>query len=455
MTELGQTADPKALIPGDADAIESRAQLLSQHGQTWDRVGSDLKKIDPTSWTGQASAAFREKFSQEPPKWLKGSDLLKDVSKSLTDHANTLRWAQGQASEAIARWQEGEEETKKAVAEYNQAVDQANARNEENAAAGSAARTTVQEFSDPGAEIRQEAQDTLNRARQQLQQAGDRAQAAIVGKDPKAGGGLLGDLVNAVTSGWKGSGKAGASGPGAGLDMSGPNGDSLGEIKAYAKLVSADASGHYGNDLFQLDGSASAQVGAEATASAGWEGNEAKAEADVQAGLTAQADGKFHSGPVTLEGSATGLAGAQANAGVSAGWAALKDYGNKREDGPEIADGVKADASAFAGAKGSVEGGADVGGIGISGSVDGSAGAGVNAGYEFGETKDGDFTVGGNIGAAVGLGAGGEVAVTVDPKEIEENTQKVADAVGSTAGHVASGVGHDASSAAHKVEGWL
>lgn len=458
MSELGQTSDPKELIPGEPDTVEDHAKLVNQQGETFDDVGSGLKKIDPAGWSGPASDAFRQRFGQEPPKWLKSSDFLKEVSKSLTDHAGTLRWAQGQAAEAIARWREGEEATTKAVAEHNQAVQQANAQNKANAAAGDAAQTTVGAFVDPGEKIRQEAQEILNRAKQQLQQAGDQTASGIAGKDPKSGGGVLGSLVNAVTSGWKGTGSAGVTGPDAGFDAHGPKGNSLGEIKAYANLVSAQAKGHYGNALFQLDGSAEAKVGAEGTASAGFYGNEAKAEAEAKAGVSADAQGKAHSGIFTLSGKADGFAGAEAGADGSVGWQGLSSKTGTEAPGPnspEVVNGAHLGADAFAGAKGEASATADVSGIGVTGGVDGQAGAGANAALDVGQTKDGKWHFGADAGAAVGFGGGANVNVTVDPHEVMQSTQKVAHAVSGTAEHIGNDVGHKVSSTAHKVAGWL
>ncbi|MEB3367654.1 WXG100 family type VII secretion target [Saccharopolyspora mangrovi] len=136
MAELGQTSDPKALIPGEADSVDDTVRKLRRQSEEFGAVGDRLKRVDVVGWTGEASHAFMDLFSKEPPKWLKVSDLLDSASKSLTEYASTLRWAQGQAAEAIARWEEGESATAKAVAEYNAAVDQANAQNQANAAAG-------------------------------------------------------------------------------------------------------------------------------------------------------------------------------------------------------------------------------------------------------------------------------------------------------------------------------
>jgi len=103
MAELGQTTDPRALVPGTPDALEDGAATLRKHGEHLESVGSSLEKIDFGGWMGQAADAFREKFAEEPPKWLKTCDLLDATAKTLTGYADTLRWAQSEASAACPR----------------------------------------------------------------------------------------------------------------------------------------------------------------------------------------------------------------------------------------------------------------------------------------------------------------------------------------------------------------
>jgi hypothetical protein len=423
MAELGQTTDPKALIPGAPETVEDHAKKLTKLGERFDEVGNDLKKIDVGGWTGPASEAFTGAFSKEPPKWLKSSDILADISRALTDHAGTLTWAQSQAAEAIALWQEGEEASQKAAAQHNAAVDEANKQNQANAAAGSQDTVTAGAFSDPGEKLRKEAQELLTRAREQLDQGGQRTASAIAGQDPNAGGGALGGLVEAVTSGWKGEGKAEASGPDAGVEMSGPGKGSLGEIRAFAELGKASAEGKIGNDLFNMEGKAEAMVGAEATASASFTGTGVEGQAEVFAGAKASAEGSINAGPVGVNGSAEGMAGA--NAGVN---------------GSVGKDGVNLGAEAFAGAKGSVEGGADIGGIGVSGTAEGWAGAGAEAGVDMGMNEEGKFEIGANAGAAVGLGGELGFKVTVDPDKVTKTVGDAAGAVGDAAGAVGNTV---------------
>lgn len=186
MAELGQTADARKLIPGEPDAIDQNVLAIRGRGETMDLAGDSLKKINTDAWTGAAGDAFRDKFSYEPPRWYQGSDAFESAAAALDRYVNTLRWAQSQAAEAIQLWAQGEEATRQAIAHYNTAVDAANRQNQSNAAAGNPTIVQVAAFSDPGETDRQAARDMLDRARQQLNEAGDRAGAAIRVEGDKA-----------------------------------------------------------------------------------------------------------------------------------------------------------------------------------------------------------------------------------------------------------------------------
>lgn len=148
-------------------------------------------------------AVFRDKFSYEPPKWLTAGDSFDDASIALAGYADTLRWAQRQATQAIVLWEEGEAATRQAQSQHNAAVAQANAQNLADAAAGNPTVLQVAPFSDPGETVRRAARDTLDRARAQLAEAGDRAAETIRARTEGAPeesswlddvGGFFGDL---------------------------------------------------------------------------------------------------------------------------------------------------------------------------------------------------------------------------------------------------------------------
>ncbi|MBC6447148.1 putative T7SS-secreted protein [Actinokineospora xionganensis] len=180
MAELGQTRDPKELVPGDARAIDDNVTAIRGRGAAMENAGNGLKAIDSGAWQGQAGDAFRDEFGYEPTRWYQAGDAFDACAKALSGFAETLRWAQGQAIEAISLWDQGESATRQAKQAHDQAVTDANARS----AAGEP--TVVAPFSDPGEAKRQAARDLLNRARQQLTEVGDRAAGVIRGEGDKA-----------------------------------------------------------------------------------------------------------------------------------------------------------------------------------------------------------------------------------------------------------------------------
>jgi hypothetical protein len=125
MTELGQTHDPRALVPGDPAAIRANAEALRARSDHVEKAGDGLVDIDTGAWTGQAAEDFRDKFSYEPNKWYLAADSLATAADALTTYAHVLAWAQQQAAEAIRLWDEAQAQTQQAAKAYQQAAAQA------------------------------------------------------------------------------------------------------------------------------------------------------------------------------------------------------------------------------------------------------------------------------------------------------------------------------------------
>jgi uncharacterized protein YukE len=161
MAELGQTHDPRALIPGDPAAIRANAGALQARSDHVAKAGDGLVDIDTGAWTGQAAEDFRDKFSYEPNKWYLAADSLATAAQALHTYAHVLEWAQQQAGEAIRLWDEAQAETQKAQQAYGKAAAQA------------PPEQPVGPFLDTGASGRLNAVDTLSVARKQVATAGD------------------------------------------------------------------------------------------------------------------------------------------------------------------------------------------------------------------------------------------------------------------------------------------
>lgn len=219
MAELGQTQDPRELVRGDPHAIEENVRVLRARGERACDAAVGLRAIDTGSWTGQAATRFHEEFSYTPAQWYEVSDVLVTSGEVLELYAETLRWAQGQAAEAIRLWNEGERATQQAKAQHDAAIADATRQNEANAASGIPIVITVDPFTDPGEASRQAARDILGRARHQLQTVGDESAEALRGLTPpeetdvasEIGHGLLdiagfvplvGEAADAINAGW-------------------------------------------------------------------------------------------------------------------------------------------------------------------------------------------------------------------------------------------------------------
>lgn len=125
MAQLGQTADPTALIPGDPQDIYAIEAHLVEYGDLLREAGAGLARIDTgAGWSGAAADAFRDVFHGQPGKWLQAGDAFHAAADALDDYAATLTWAQGQAANAITTWSAGDAHHLAAQQTLNQAISQ-------------------------------------------------------------------------------------------------------------------------------------------------------------------------------------------------------------------------------------------------------------------------------------------------------------------------------------------
>jgi type VII secretion system ESX-1 substrate len=57
MAELGGTHDPRALVPGDPDAIAENARALRGRAKSAGDAGDGLRAIDTGAWSGAGRRA--------------------------------------------------------------------------------------------------------------------------------------------------------------------------------------------------------------------------------------------------------------------------------------------------------------------------------------------------------------------------------------------------------------
>jgi hypothetical protein len=430
MAELGQTEDPKELVPGEPETVTGTADELRARAATMGDVAADLAGVRVPDWEGPASSEFWDKFSPEAANWRLARDAMTSAATTLDGHASALSWAQGQAAEAIALWKAGEQATRAAM-ESGSLVSPLGLP------AGPQAFGPA--FADPGAGLRQQAVEVLGRAREQLDKVGNAGASALekqAGKGDGAPNWLTGPaqfvdkngpqkvavdikqteswLEKAERQQAAGSrfaryghwGEEFAKRQGPGVDATLIGGKTAGNLfgtgtKGAAQFGDVTVGGQA--DVKALGG------GAAATAGIGRDGLNAQANVNAYVAQVS-AEGGAQYGIAEVNGQAKGFVGAEAGAHGAVGL-----------------DGVRVGADAFAGAKATGMLHGDVGGLGAGATGEAWAGFGAEADATFGKNDDGSWTVGANAGA--GLGVGGKLGfeVTVDPSEV---TETLGDAAG-------------------------
>ncbi|SEP51626.1 putative T7SS-secreted protein [Amycolatopsis saalfeldensis] len=444
--ELGQTTDPKALIPGEAHLISGDLRDLVGNLEKMSGISEGLGGIDPKQWTGEASARFREVFGQEPKSWQSAVGVLGKGATALADYGDVLTHSQSEAQRAIEVYTQAQAASRTAAAQHSLLVRKATASGDVPAP-----------FTDPGQAGSKEAQQILDAARSSLGRAGDAVAKELGFKKnadgtytKKFGGKDFGaehrtkvkkwdpkkkQWVEEDPGGWQ-SGKGGKSYRGEwgsqsdGLltDKLGPLLEKLG-IDTSEKTVSASAGvdvahgslgGAFGSDTAGGSGKIEGSVlGASAEAHAGASVLGVSAGASAEAYLAkGSAEGELHLGDhVGAKGDAQAIVGAEAQAEGKLTWA-----------------GAQASGSAFAGARAEANASAEVAGVTAGAHGEAWAGVGAEASGQVGYGDDGKFHVGASVG--LGLGIGGKIGfdVSVDPGEVVDTAKDVAGDVG----HVAS-----------------
>ncbi|HEY8983188.1 MAG TPA: hypothetical protein VIU15_26875 [Streptomyces sp.] len=394
---LGSTKDPKELIPGDVQALTELAETMSKWSGKFDDVGSHLKDVKVPGWNGEASDAFWKSLSGEKGNWYLASDHMASAAKSITAYTGVLRWAQGQAADAIEKWDAGDHtaaqqvlgiartQTQQAAGilstELGQlaggAPDSPNWLHEAAALArdlGIGETTTG-----PAEELWQYGNNPADQHKRNWGHQNPNAPA----EDPDAKKVSWSVRIAAATGG---------------ADVWAE--DAKGEVTVGGVKLSGEA----GVKLLGLDGSAVAGI---------TDGNlELKATGSAYL-AKAEAKGGVEYGILGAQASGAAFVGANAEAKFTAG-----------------KDGLRGGAEAFAGAKAEGSASASVGGVGAGATGEAWAGAGAAVGVDVGKGEDGKYHIGGELGAGLGIGAKVGFQVTVDPAEVLDTVGDAADAVG-------------------------
>ncbi|MFC5136960.1 WXG100 family type VII secretion target [Actinomycetospora rhizophila] len=182
MPELGESADPTALVPGDPHGVRAAQSAMARLGAALIGAGDGLRRVDTGEWQGEAAESFRRVFEPVPTHWSGSGEAFLRAAEAIGDYVEVLEWARAEAEAAVREWAGAQ-----ALSAQPRAPDQP----------------------DPGEPGRAAAAERLRAARTAVAEAGDRA-APIVGRArdlaPPAPsvaqqvGGFLGDFVGGVWS---------------------------------------------------------------------------------------------------------------------------------------------------------------------------------------------------------------------------------------------------------------
>ncbi|WP_409060011.1 putative T7SS-secreted protein [Streptomyces sp. SYP-A7185] len=173
--QLGETEQADELIHGSPGTIRQSAKHLKDFHKAFDKVGQGMRRLDSSHWKGEAAKTFREKFAVHPVKWLHAADACGSAGEALEKYADTVKWAQSQAQDAIDLYKKSRQATESAVEAYNKRVDAYNAAIKADKEPG----PQPEPFKDPGKADLELAREILTDARRQRNEAGQSAESTV------------------------------------------------------------------------------------------------------------------------------------------------------------------------------------------------------------------------------------------------------------------------------------
>ncbi|GAA2320625.1 DUF6531 domain-containing protein [Streptomyces kunmingensis] len=172
---LGHTDDPTQLVHGNPGKIRESAKHLKDFHKAFDRVGDGLRKVDASGWRGEAKDAFHRKIAIHPTKWAQAAEACGTAAEALDSYADTVKWAQGKAQDAIDAYKRGQHTSETSAKAYNSKVDAYNAK----ADAGEDPGPRPDPWKDPGEADRTKAEHILEDARRARNEAATKADTAL------------------------------------------------------------------------------------------------------------------------------------------------------------------------------------------------------------------------------------------------------------------------------------
>ncbi|MET9631756.1 putative T7SS-secreted protein [Lentzea sp. NPDC006480] len=185
-SELGDTDDPKELVPGDVATLDETANGLRKLSVACQEAYAGVSKLDVGHWTGAAADKFGSYFSAETPKWRDAAEAFGPAVEALTTYKGAVERAQRDAAEAIRIYNESKAETEAAEKQYDAASSQHEKAALDAVFNGDAAPSPLAPFSDPGKAKREQAERLLADARKALKEAAAQTAAVITKSKDKA-----------------------------------------------------------------------------------------------------------------------------------------------------------------------------------------------------------------------------------------------------------------------------
>ena len=102
--ELGESADPRALVRGDPAAVRETAERLAALAAGCAATAGGLDAIGVRGWSGAAAAAFRERHAELSARWSRAAAAFRSAAQAWERFGIELVAAQELAAAAVARF---------------------------------------------------------------------------------------------------------------------------------------------------------------------------------------------------------------------------------------------------------------------------------------------------------------------------------------------------------------
>jgi len=102
--ELGESADPRALVRGDPAAVAATVERLLVVAADCAATARGLDSLQVRGWTGAAAAAFRVRYAELPDRWSRAAAAFRSAAQAWQRFGTELVAAQEQAAAAAARF---------------------------------------------------------------------------------------------------------------------------------------------------------------------------------------------------------------------------------------------------------------------------------------------------------------------------------------------------------------